>query len=154
MQLHLEFCMPVPVKGDGQSRGNSGVFLMGKYEVQILDCYQNLTYADGTVGALYGQHPPLANACLPPGQWQVYDIVFNAPRFGTDGTVKSPAYITIILNGVLVQNHESYMGPTGWKILAQYTPHGPVGPISLQDHGNPTRFRNIWVRPLKTEDQP
>ncbi len=150
IQLHLEFCMPPP-KGSGQGRGNSGVFLMGRYEVQILDCYQNLTYADGTVGALYGQHPPMANASKPPGTWQVYDILFTAPKFESNGDVKSPAYVTVLLNGVAIQNHESYMGPTGWKLQPHYTAHASTGPISLQDHNNPTRFRNIWVRPLKTD---
>ncbi len=152
VQLHLEFKMPPP-RGDGQSRGNSGVFLMGRYEVQILDCYSNLTYADGTVGALYGQHPPLANASKPPGEWQVYDIVFTAPRFAADGSVKSPAYVTALLNGVLVQDHQSFRGPTSWRILTQYAPHPPTGPISLQDHDNPTRFRNIWVRPIKADGE-
>jgi hypothetical protein len=148
VQLHLEFATPPP-KGNGQGRGNSGVFLMGRYELQILDCYDNLTYADGTIGAMYGQHPPLANVSRAPGEWQVYDLVFNAPRFKADGSVESPAYMTAFLNGVLVQNHESYNGPTGWKQFGKYSPHPPTGPISLQDHGNPMRFRNIWVRPLK-----
>jgi hypothetical protein len=152
IQLHLEFKMPPP-KGSGQSRGNSGVFLMGKYEVQILDSYLNPTYADGTIGALYGQQPPLVNAARPPGEWQTYDILFTAPRFASDGSLKSPAYITILLNGVLVQNHQSYRGPTNWRVLTKYTPHEPTGPISLQDHDNPTRFRNIWVRPLNTEQK-
>jgi hypothetical protein len=153
VQLHLEFATPKPGKGSGQSRGNSGVFLMGRYEVQILDCHENLTYADGTIGALYGQHPPLVNASRPPGEWQAYDILFTAPRFETDGKLKSPAYVTVLLNGVLVQNHQSFMGPTNWRILANYnTPHPATGPISLQDHDNPTRFRNIWVRPLKSGD--
>jgi hypothetical protein len=152
IQLHLEFMAPKP-KGDGQNRGNSGVFLMGKYEVQILDCYNNLTYADGTVGAMYGQHPPLANVAKPPGEWQVYDIVFHPPAFDESGTLKSPAIVTVFLNGVLVQDHQSYMGPTGWKIVAHYSPQPATGPISLQDHNNVTRFRNIWVRPLEPADK-
>jgi hypothetical protein len=152
VQLHLEFATPTPAKGTGQGRGNSGVFLMGKYEIQILDCYENLTYADGTIGAIYGQYPPLVNACRPAGEWQTYDILFTAPRYEADGKLKSPAYITALLNGVLVQNHQSAMGPTGWRSLAQYSPDKSTGPISLQDHGNPTRFRNIWVRPLKTSE--
>ncbi len=147
VQLHLEFATPPP-RGNGQGRGNSGVFLMGLYELQILDCYENLTYADGTIGAMYGQHPPLVNASRPPGEWQTYDIVFTAPRFKEDGSVESPAYMTAFLNGVLVQNHQAYRGPTAWKQVGRYTPHPPTGPISLQDHGNPMRFRNIWVRKL------
>ncbi|HYG23842.1 MAG TPA: DUF1080 domain-containing protein [Verrucomicrobiae bacterium] len=153
VQLHLEFATPSVVKGTGQGRGNSGVFLMGRYEIQILDCYENLTYADGTIGAIYGQYPPLVNACRPPGQWQTYDILFTAPRFEANGTLKSPAYVTALLNGVLVQNHQSLMGPTGWRAVAKYTQHPATGPISLQDHGNPTRFRNIWVRRLEPAKQ-
>jgi hypothetical protein len=151
VQLHVEFQCPPP-KGHSQERGNSGVFLMGKYEVQILDSYQNPTYADGTVGAMYGQHPPLVNAARPPGQWQVYDIVFHPPHFDENGKLKSPATATVFLNGVLVQDHQTYDGPTGWKILGHYTPQPPTGPISLQDHGNVTRFRNIWARPLKAAE--
>jgi hypothetical protein len=148
IQLHVEFQCPTP-KGNSQERGNSGVFLMGKYEVQVLDSYQNPTYADGALGALYGQHPPLVNAARPPGEWQVYDIVFHPPHFDENGTLKSPAIATVFLNGVLVQDHQSYNGPTGWKILGHYSPQPPTGPISLQDHNNVTHFRNIWVRPLK-----
>jgi hypothetical protein len=154
IQLHLEFATSSPPKGSGQSRGNSGVFLMGKYEVQILDSYGNPTYADGTLGAFYGQHPPLANVARAPGEWQVYDIVFHPPHFDENGTLKSPAIATVFLNGVLIQDHQSYMGPSGWRILAHYTPQPSVGPISLQDHHNVTRFRNIWVRPLKEDDKP
>lgn len=181
IQLHVEFCEPAPGRGSGQGRGNSGVFLMDKYEVQVLDCYENKTYADGATGGLYGQHPPLVNACLPPGQWQVYDITFTAPRFETNNTVKltretgrramspsiprlqrtggnvvvkTPAYVTIMLNGAIVQNHQSFRGPTGWRILAKYTPHGPAGPIGLQFHNNPVSFRNIWVRPIETPEDP
>jgi hypothetical protein len=149
LQLHVEFCEPLPAEGDGQGRGNSGVFMMGKYEVQVLDCYTNKTYPDGQTAALYGQHPPLANACLPPGQWQTYDIAFTTPRLNADGTVKEPAYVTVFQNGVLVQNHEAFLGPTGWRILGRYEDHPAVtGPIGLQYHHNPVRFRNIWVRPI------
>jgi hypothetical protein len=154
IQLHLEFCEPTPGSGSGQGRGNSGVFFMDKYEVQVLDCYENKTYADGSTGGLYGQHPPLANACLPPGKWQVYDIVFNAPVFGANGEVKSPAFATVFLNGVLVQNHQAFRGPTGWKNPGKYSPHGPTGPIGLQYHNNPVRFRNIWVRPIQLPAEP
>ena len=154
VQLHVEFAEPTPPSGSGQGRGNSGVFLMGRYELQVLDCYQNRTYADGTTGALYGQHPPLANACLPPGQWQVYDIIFTAPKFGPDGSVLTPAYLTAIHNGVVIQNHQAFRGPTGWKTPGHYTSHGPTGPISLQDHHNPVHYRNVWVRPLPSADEP
>src|SRR5882724_5338481 len=151
IQLHVEFQCPTP-KGNSQERGNSGVFLMGKYEVQVLDSYQNPTYADGTLGALYGQHPPLANVARPPGEWQVYDIVFHPPHFDENGTLKSTAIATVFLNGVLIQDHQSYDGPTGWKILGHYSPQPATGPISLQDHNNVTHFRNIWVRPLKAAE--
>lgn len=153
IQLHMEFATPAVVKGNGQSRGNSGVFLMGRYELQILDCYNNRTYADGTIGAMYGQHPPLVNASRAPGEWQVYDVIFKAPRFKSDGTLESPAIVTAILNGVVVQNHQAFLGPTGWKQLAKYTPHPSTGPISLQDHDNPMRFRNIWVRRLSEPEE-
>jgi len=154
IQLHIEFSEPVPPTGSGQGRGNSGVFLMGKFELQVLDSYQNPTYPDGQATALYGQHPPLANASLPPGQWQVYDAVFTAPQFGADGVVKIPAFLTVFHNGVLVQNHQAYLGPSGHRILAHYTPLPPDGPIALQDHHNETRFRNIWVRPIQLPDEP
>jgi hypothetical protein len=149
VQVHVEFKEPLPVKGDGQGRGNSGVFLMGKFEVQVLDCYDNKTYPDGQTSALYGQHPPLANACRPPGEWQTYDIAFTTPRVNADGSIKEPAYATVFHNGVLVQNHEAYLGPTGWRFLAHYDDHTPVtGPVALQYHNNPVRFRNIWIRPI------
>jgi Domain of Unknown Function (DUF1080) len=150
IQLHLEFSAPLPVKGDSQGRGNSGIYFMGKYEVQILDSYKNPTYADGGVGALYGQHPPQATVPRPPGEWQMYDIVFHPPRFEGD-TLKSPAYATVFLNGVLIQDHQSYNGPSGWKQVGHYSPQPPTGPIELQDHHNATRFRNIWVRELKAQ---
>jgi hypothetical protein len=154
IQLHLEFCEPTPASGSGQGRGNSGVFFMNKYEIQVLDCFENKTYADGATGGLYGQHPALANACRPPGQWQVYDILFSAPHFGATGAVEIPAYVTVFLNGVALQNHQSFRGSTSWKSPGVYTPHGPTGPIGLQFHNNPVRFRNIWVRPLPTPDEP
>lgn len=147
IQLHLEWAEPPPV-GEGQGRGNSGIFFMGRYEVQILDCFENRTYADGTTGAVYGMHPPLVNACRPPGEWQTYDILFTAPRFAEDGKLLSPAYVTVIHNGVIVQNHAEYYGPSGHKNIPAYKAHPPTGPLRLQDHGNPVRFRNIWVRPL------
>jgi hypothetical protein len=146
-QIHLEWAAPVLPKGTSQGRGNSGIFIMGKYEVQILDCYKNVSYADGMTGALYGQHPPLANACRKPGEWQTYDIIFTAPRFDGDDVV-SPAYVTVIHNGVLLQNHTPYLGPSIHKKLAVYKAHEEKAQILLQDHDNPIRFRNIWVREL------
>ncbi len=151
-QLHIEFQCPNPPKGDSQGRGNSGVYLMGKYEVQVLDSYDNVTYADGQAGALYGQTPPLVNACRKPGTWQMYDIIFNAPRFTDDGKLKSAAYVTVLLNGVLLHHRRALIGATTHRKVGAYRAHGPKGPIHLQDHGNPMRFRNIWVRELEGYD--
>ena len=148
MQLHIEWSEPDDVKGDSQGRGNSGIFLMGHYELQVLDSYQHPSYADGEAGAVYGQTPPLANAMRPPGKWQVYDVIWTAPRFKEDKTLESPAYITVLHNGVVVQNHTALIGATVHKQLAKYEWHEATGPIRLQDHGNPVHFRNIWVRPL------
>ena len=147
-QLHVEFASPEVVKGDGQGRGNSGVFLMGLYEVQVLDSYENVTYADGQASAAYGQFPPLVNAARPPGQWQTYDIIFTRPRFDDRGEVTAPARLTVLHNGVLVQNHVELVGPTGWLKREPYTRHEDKLPLSLQDHGNPVRYRNLWVREL------
>jgi len=149
-QLHLEFACPAEVRGEGQGRGNSGVFLMGFYEVQVLDCFENLTYPDGTTGGVYGQFPPLVNACRQPGEWQSYDIVWVAPRFESASIIR-PAYITVLLNGLVVQNHCELIGRTGHRIVGAYAPHEPLGPLILQDHGDPVRFRNIWIRPLHQE---
>ncbi|MDD5141639.1 MAG: DUF1080 domain-containing protein [Verrucomicrobiales bacterium] len=154
IQLHLEFREPAPPQKSGQGRGNSGIYFMGLYEIQILDCYSNKTYADGATGGLYGQHPALANACRPPGEWQTYDCIFTAPRFGTNGEVLSPAYVTVILNGVVVQNHQAFRGATDWRVPGKYTPHGPAGPIVLQYHDNSVSFRNIWVRPVPLVNEP
>ena len=154
IQLHLEFCEPTPPKGDGQGRGNSGVFFMGLYEVQVLDCYQNQTYADGATGGLYGQHPALANACRPPGEWQTYDMVFTAPRFNATGEVLSPACVTVLLNGVLLQNHQAFRGATNWRVPGKYTPHAAELPLALQYHRNAVSFRNIWVRPAPVVNEP
>ena len=136
-----------------QGRGNSGVMFFGRYEIQVLDCFNNLTYADGHAAAIYGQYPPLVNASRKPGAWQSYDIVFTAPRFKDDGSLESPAYATMFHNGVVVHNHTALIGPMAYRALAHYRPHGPKGPILLQDHGNPVRFRNIWVRPVKGYDE-
>jgi len=151
-QLHIEWAAPEEVKGESQGRGNSGVFLMGRYEIQVLDGYDNVTYADGTTAAIYGQYPPLVNACRKPGEWQTYDIFFVAPRFEGEKLV-SPAYVTVIHNGVLVHHHQKLLGLTGHKILPSYKPHPPRGPIRLQDHGNPVRYRNIWIRDVKGYDE-
>lgn len=147
-QLHIEWQSENPPKGDSQGRGNSGIFLMGKYEIQVLDCHENRTYADGSAGSVYGQNPPLVNACRKPGEWQVYDIVFQAPRFEGDKLV-SPAYVTVFFNGVLVQHKTEILGPTMNKMLPSYKPHAAKLPIKLQDHNNPTRFRNVWIRELQ-----
>ena len=152
-QIHIEWAAPNPPRGRDQGRGNSGVFLFGRYEIQVLDSYNNITYPDGQAGSMYGQYPPLVNASLKPGEWQTYDIFFTAPRF-KDGKVETPAYLTLMHNGVLVHNHTPYLGPSGHRSLPEYRPHAAKGPIKLQDHGNPTRFRNIWVRPLKSYDEP
>ncbi|MCY2929396.1 MAG: DUF1080 domain-containing protein [Planctomycetota bacterium] len=146
-QLHVEWAEPAVIKGEDQGRGNSGVFLMGRYEIQVLDCFENPTYPDGATGSIYGQYPPLVNACLRPGEWQTYDVLFVAPRFDGQSLV-APAYMTILQNGVVVQHHRALQGPTchGW--LARYVPHAPKAPLILQDHGDLVRFRNIWIRPL------
>ena len=152
-KLHVEWAEPANIKGSSQQRGNSGIFLMGVYEIQVLDCYNNITYADGMAGAVYGQTPPLVNPCRPPGEWQVYDITFEAPVF-KNGKVVKPAYVTILFNGVLVQDHTQILGATLHRKLAVYQPHGAQEPLSLQDHLNPVRFRNIWIQPLKTPATP
>ncbi|MCG9894979.1 MAG: DUF1080 domain-containing protein [Fimbriimonadaceae bacterium] len=150
--LHLEFKSPVVVKGEGQGRGNSGVFLMGLYEIQVLDCYQNPTYPDGTTGAIYGQFPPLANACRKPGEWSTYDIIFEGPKFSEEALV-APARVTVILNGVLLHHAKELQGPTMHRELASYHHHAPELPLKLQDHGDLVEFRNIWFRPLGAYDQ-
>jgi hypothetical protein len=147
-QLHIEWRTPTPAKGEGQERGNSGVFLMGRYEVQVLDSYQNVTYPDGQAAAIYGQFPPLVNASRPPGEWQTYDIVFHAPRFDASGKLLSPARMTVLHNNVLVQDNVTLVGPTANRQQPPYSAHPDKLPISLQDHGNPMRFRNIWIREL------
>jgi hypothetical protein len=150
-QLHLEWSEPSVVKGEGQGRGNSGVFLMGIYEIQVLDCWENPTYPDGTTGAIYGQFPPLVNACRKPGEWQTYDIIWIAPRFDGDKLL-SPARVTVIQNGVLLHHDQTLQGPTEHRKIAAYRPHPPTGPLALQDHGDLVRFRNIWFRPLTGYD--
>ena len=152
LQLHLEFSCPTPVKGHSQGRGNSGIFFMGRYELQILDCFENKTYPDGQTTALYGQWPPLVNACRPPGEWSSLDVVFEAPEF-EGKELKAPARITVLHNGVVVHHAKEFLGATSHRSVARYAAHGSKGPLKLQDHGNPVRFRNIWVRDLAGYDQ-
>ena len=146
-QLHVEWQVPTTSVGNGQGIGNSVVELMMRYEVQVLESNSHLTYADGQAGAVYGVWPPLVNPARPMGEWNVYDIFFEAPRF-EDGKVVKPAYITVLFNGVLVQNHKDYLGTTIWRQIGKYTPHAAEEPLSLQDHSQPVRYRNIWIRRL------
>ncbi len=148
-QLHVEWASPIEVQGESQERGNSGVFLMNIYEVQVLDCYDNETYPDGMTAALYGQYPPLVNACRPPGEWQTYDIIFHRPRFDEAGQVTAPARFTVFHNNILVHDNAELVGPTAHKVRPPYKAHADRLPISLQDHGNPVRYRNIWIRELE-----
>jgi hypothetical protein len=152
-QLHLEFATPAEVKGEGQGRGNNGVYFMGHYELQILDSYDNKTYFDGQCGSVYKQHPPLVNACRKPGEWQTYDIIFTAPRFNDDGTLKSPASITALQNGVLIQNHFELQGGTFWDRAPGYSKHALREPLTLYYHRDPVRFRNIWIRDLLPKEE-
>jgi len=146
-QLHIEWKTPDEIEGEGQGRGNSGVFLQNRYEVQILDSYQNRTYSNGQAGAIYKQYPPLVNAMNPTGKWQTYDIIFTAPEFNADGMKVRSGYITVLHNGVLIQNHSELQGTSEYIGLPKNIAHGDDG-IQLQDHGNPTSFRNIWIRKL------
>jgi len=147
-QVHIEWSAPTPPHGTSQGRGNSGIFLMGKYEMQILDSYDNETYFDGQAGAIYKQTPPMVNAMRAPGEWNAYEILWTCPRFNEDGSLKSPAYITAIHNGAVVLNHFELLGDNPYNRPPEYNKQEPEGPISLQDHGNPVRFRNIWVREM------
>lgn len=149
VQLHVEFATPSKVVGDSQGRGNSGVYLAGAFEVQVLDSFENPTYADGQAAAMYGQFPPLVNASRKPGEWQSYDIAFRAPRFDDSGKLAMPAIVTVFHNGVLVHNARAFWGPTQHRRIDPYQPANARGPILLQDHGNPVRYRNIWVREIK-----
>jgi hypothetical protein len=150
VQLHIEWMAPDPPKGASQDRGNSGVFFGGdRYEVQVLDSFGNKTYPDGQAASLYGQYPPLVNACRPPGQWQAYDVVYDAPRFDAAGKLLRPARVTVFHNGVLVQNAMEYIGPSTNRVRTPYSAHPVKLPISLQDHSHPVRFRNVWLRELQ-----
>ncbi len=151
-QIHVEWAAPIKVEGDGQGRGNSGVFLMNTYEVQVLNSFENTTYPDGQAGALYGRSKPLVNVCRKPGEWQSYDIIFHRPLFDKAGKVTRRATFTILHNGVLIQDHVELSGGTGWRgphAVSGYSAHADKLPFALQDHGNPVRFRNIWIRELK-----
>ena len=148
-QLHIEWSAPTPIKGSGQGRGNSGIFFMDNYEIQVLDSYGNKTYFDGQAGGIYKQTPPQVNATVAPGKWNVYDIIWTAPRFNEEGSLKSPAYITALHNGILILNHFELKGDTPYSRPPHYEKHADRLPIRLQDHGNPTRFRNIWIRETK-----
>jgi hypothetical protein len=152
VQLHVEWATPAVVTGNSQGRGNSGVFVMGLYEIQVLDSFNNPTYADGQAGAMYGQWPPLANVARQPGDWQTYDIVFEAPRFDNGKLVKA-AFQTVFWNGVVIHNRKQAMGATVYRNVAQYRPHDTELPLMIQDHDNPVRYRNIWIRRLGTYDQ-
>lgn len=147
-QLHIEWATPHKVEGNSQGRGNSGLFFFGSYECQILDSYNNKSYADGQASAIYGFKPPLVNASRKPGEWQTYDIIFEAPGWDKDGKLTKKAYVTILHNGVVTQHRQEFLGGTGHRRVAEYKQHAPKGSIKLQDHGNPTRFRNIWIREL------
>lgn len=154
-QLHLEFATPAKVNGSSQGRGNSGVFFGGtRYEVQVLDSYENTTYADGSCGAIYNQYPPLVNASRPPGEWQTYDILWTPPRFAANGSVLSPPRVTAFHNGVLIHHNAELFGETAWLNRPALTPHPEKQPIALQDHGNPVRYRNIWLRELGASGRP
>ena len=151
VQLHVEWAAPAKVEGKSQGRGNSGVFLQGLFEIQVLDSFDNLTYADGQAGAVYGQYPPLANASRKPGEWQSYDIIFRKPSYQEDGKLLSPARFTVLHNGVLVQDNVRPLGPTSWIQHGSYQKSPDKLPLSFQDHGNPVRYRNIWIRELPPE---
>jgi hypothetical protein len=153
VQLHIEWSAPNPPSGEGQERGNSGVYLQGLYEVQVLDSYHNDTYADGHAGALFGQYPPLVNPARPPGQWNVYDIVFHHPRFDATGQVTTPARVTVFFNGVLVQNDVPLTGPTAYQQRPPYHQTPDQLPLALQDHSYPVRFRNVWIRELHDQER-
>jgi hypothetical protein len=154
-QLHIEFATPAKVEGSSQGRGNNGVNIWGKYEIQVLDSYNNPTYADGQAGAIYGQTPPLVNASKPPGEWQTYDIIWEGPRWDTESKLASKAHVTVIHNGAVLHHRRELHGPTNHRAIGNYGNKPQTsGPIELYEHGNPVRFRNIWLRPLGEYDKP
>lgn len=154
-QLHLEFATPSKVEGNGQGRGNNGVNIYGKYEIQILDSYENKTYPDGQAGSIYGQSPPLVNASKPPGEWQTYDIIWEAPRWDDEGKLIKKASVTVLHNGLVLHHRKELIGNTPHQQVGTYSkPHPSKGYIELYEHGNPVRFRNIWIRPLGEYDKP
>lgn len=148
MQLHIEWSAPTVIKGEGQGRGNSGIFLMSLYELQVLDSYESRTYSNGQAGSIYKQHPPLVNAMKAPGEWNSYDVIFTAPKFNADGMLVSPARVTVLHNGILVQNNVEIKGPTEYIGIPNYKAHATEMPLELQDHGDLVSYRNIWVRKL------
>jgi hypothetical protein len=148
MQLHIEWSAPTVIKGEGQGRGNSGIFLMSLYELQVLDSYESRTYSNGQAGSIYKQHPPLVNAMKAPGEWNTYDVIFTAPKFNADGMLVTPARVTVLHNGILVQNNVELKGPTEYIGIPNYKAHATEMPLELQDHGDLVSFRNIWVRKL------
>jgi hypothetical protein len=147
-QLHIEWATPAEVKGTGQGRGNSGIFLQKRYELQVLDSYNNKTYFNGQAGAIYQQYAPLVNVSRKPGEWQTYDVIYHAPRFDANGNVLKPGTVTVLQNGVLVQDNVEIKGPTSGPVNQKYRPHPLKQPLALQDHHNPVRYRNIWIREL------
>ena len=153
MQLHLEWMIPKGVEGAGQGRGNSGVELMMRYEIQVLESFENVTYADGQAASIYGQWPPMVNASRPQGEWQVYDIFFEAPKFEGEKLIK-PAYVTVVHNGMMVHHRREILGAAIHRKVATYKPHDAEEPLSLQDHGQVVRYRNIWIRKLRPYDEP
>ncbi|MDB6155523.1 MAG: hypothetical protein JWL90_3976 [Chthoniobacteraceae bacterium] len=154
-QLHIEWATPAAVSGNGQGRGNNGVNIFGRYEIQVLDSYNNPTYADGQASAIYGQKPPLVNASRPPGEWQTYDIIWEAPLWDENKKLVKKAYVTVLHNGVVVHHRQELYGSTPYRALGNYdSPQPPKGYIELYEHGNPVRFRNIWIRPLGEYDKP
>jgi hypothetical protein len=153
-QYHIEWSAPAEILGDSQWRGNSGILLMNRYEIQVLDSFNNKTYADGQAGAIYGQWPPFVNVARKPGEWQVYDIYFEAPEFNTERKIARPPYVTVVLNGVLLHHHQEIIGPMAHKIVAPFQAHGAEEPFGLQNHDTPVRYRNIWVRKARAYDRP
>ena len=157
-QMHLEFATPKDINGkdgkplEGQGRGNNGINIFGRYEIQVLDSYQNETYADGQASAIYGQQPPRVNASRPPGEWQTYDIIFEAPTFDEKGEVKTKAFITVLHNGLVVHHRQEILGQTNHRSIGTYKGAKEKGPIQLYEHGNPVHFRNVWIRPLGEYD--